>query len=114
MFIRSFGVADIARARFAHKSQTVQPLSIPSRPKIRPRVNGKFVFLGNRKLHIRGVTYGTFCPDAEGNEFPSPDRVEKDFCQMDEFDLKWPALPAGPITLRIGDGAPPDTLPACD
>jgi GT2 family glycosyltransferase len=48
----------------------------------RPSVQGKFLFLGDEKLHIRGVTYGTFSPDASGNEFPELEVVERDFAQM--------------------------------
>ena len=48
----------------------------------RPEVRGKFIFVGQEKFYIRGATYGTFCPDAEGNEFPTPDRVEADFALM--------------------------------
>src|SRR5918997_1472265 len=48
----------------------------------RPRVHGKFIFLGDEKLYVRGVTYGTFRPDADGNEYPNPEVVECDFAQM--------------------------------
>ncbi len=46
---------------------------------LRPRVRGKFFFVGNEKLYIRGVTYGPFRPDAHGNEYHDPESVEKDF-----------------------------------
>ena len=36
---------------------------------LRPRVGGKFLFLGDEKLFVRGVTYGAFAPDAHGNEY---------------------------------------------
>jgi GT2 family glycosyltransferase len=49
---------------------------------VRPRVGGKFIFIGDHKFYIRGVTYGTFHADAEGNEFPPPEIVERDFSQM--------------------------------
>ena len=52
------------------------------KPLRRPRVKGKFFFVGDDKLYIRGVTYGTFKPDDYGNEFHNPDVVEKDFGQM--------------------------------
>ena len=32
----------------------------------RPRVGGKFLFAGEQKLWVRGVTYGTFRPRAGG------------------------------------------------
>ena len=48
----------------------------------RPNVQGKFLFVGDEKLWIRGVTYGTFRPDADGNEYQDPETVEYDFAQM--------------------------------
>jgi beta-galactosidase/beta-glucuronidase len=51
---------------------------------IRPTVRGKFIFIGEEKLFVRGVTYGTFRPDSDGNEFPSPAVVRRDFEQMAE------------------------------
>ena len=48
----------------------------------RPQVKGKFFCVGDEKLWIRGVTYGTFRPDESGNEFHNPDLVEKDFAHM--------------------------------
>jgi glycosyltransferase involved in cell wall biosynthesis len=48
----------------------------------RPSVRGKFIFVGQHKFYVRGVTYGTFRPDCEGHEFPSPDVVKRDFTLM--------------------------------
>ncbi|HJQ25700.1 MAG TPA: glycosyltransferase [Blastocatellia bacterium] len=48
----------------------------------RPRVHGKFIFIGDEKFYIRGVTYGTFRADQQGNEYHTPDIVERDFAQM--------------------------------
>lgn len=45
-------------------------------------IRGKFFFVGDQKFYIRGVTYGTFCPDADGHEFPQRAVVERDFEQM--------------------------------
>jgi hypothetical protein len=53
----------------------------------RPTVQGKFLFVGDEKLWIRGVTYGTFRPDADGNEYHDPETVEQDFAQMAESGL---------------------------
>ncbi|MCL2769070.1 MAG: hypothetical protein FWD42_03035, partial [Solirubrobacterales bacterium] len=50
-------------------------------PTGRPEVRGKFIFAGEAKLRICGVTYGTFRPDERGGEF-SRDQVECDFSQM--------------------------------
>jgi len=49
---------------------------------VRPQVRGKFFYVGDEKLYVRGVTYGTFRPDDSGNEFHNPEVVEKDFAQM--------------------------------
>jgi len=48
----------------------------------RPTIRGKFLFLGDRKLYVRGVTYGTFRPNRHGSDFPDPLTVERDFAQM--------------------------------
>jgi len=51
-------------------------------PKSRPYVKAKFLFIGQEKFYIRGVTYGTFRPDQQGNEYTSRDQVERDFAMM--------------------------------
>src|SRR5437667_372615 len=48
----------------------------------RLRAQGKFFFVGEEKLYIRGVTYGTFRPNEDGEEFPAREVVERDFAQM--------------------------------
>jgi O-antigen biosynthesis protein len=51
-------------------------------PGIRPRVGGKFLQVGERKLYLHGVTYGTFRPGNDGFDYPSPEVVADDFAQM--------------------------------
>src|SRR5438309_12115856 len=51
-------------------------------PGVRPRVRGKFLFVGDEKLYVRGVTYGAFTPDAAGNEYHDLATVERDFALM--------------------------------
>src|SRR3954454_9275902 len=48
----------------------------------RPRIRGKFLYAGDRKLYVRGVTYGTFRPSEDGTAFPAPATVEHDFAAM--------------------------------
>jgi len=48
----------------------------------RPRVQGKFIFVGNEKFWVRGVTYGAFRPDANGNEYHNSETIERDFARM--------------------------------
>jgi len=45
------------------------------------RARGKFLFAGDEKLYIRGVTYGTFRPGDSGSEF-NPITAEADFVEM--------------------------------
>jgi glycosyltransferase involved in cell wall biosynthesis len=45
-------------------------------------VRGKFLYRGDEKFYVRGVTYGTFGPDASGEQFPRHDVVERDFAMM--------------------------------
>ncbi len=54
----------------------------PVRPLSRPEVHGKFLFRGTEKLCLRGVTYGTFRPGANGEDFPSREVVDRDFAQI--------------------------------
>ncbi|MBI3978565.1 MAG: glycosyltransferase [Chloroflexi bacterium] len=48
----------------------------------RPDVRGKFICVGGEALFVRGVTYGTFRPGADGSEYPDPAIVEHDFAEM--------------------------------
>ena len=57
----------------------------------RPEVRGKFLFAGDEKLWVRGVTYGTF---ADGG-FPDRPQVEADF----------EAMHAAGVTLMRGNPA---------
>ena len=47
----------------------------------RPTARGRWVAAGDRKLYVRGVTYGTFRPH-NGSSFPAPDTVKRDFAAM--------------------------------
>ncbi len=54
----------------------------PALTAARPRARGKFLWAGNEKLLVRGVTYGTFRPAPDGGEFSDPERVGRDFAAM--------------------------------
>jgi GT2 family glycosyltransferase len=41
-------------------------------------VSGKFLSAGGEKLWVRGVTYGTFRPRADGEPFPEDEVIERD------------------------------------
>ena len=48
---------------------------------MRPHAHGRSLLMGGRKLHVRGVTYGTF-GSQRGLSIPSSDRVRSDFEAM--------------------------------
>src|SRR6266536_887930 len=50
----------------------------------RIHVSGKFLFSGEEKFYVRGVTYGTFRPNDEGFQYPDRAVVEEDFARMAE------------------------------
>jgi cellulose synthase/poly-beta-1,6-N-acetylglucosamine synthase-like glycosyltransferase/sugar lactone lactonase YvrE len=65
-------------------------------PKVRVVADGKFLrCVGadgaasptDDRFLVKGVTYGTFAPDAEGYQFPSPSRVVEDFRRMAELGI---------------------------
>jgi glycosyltransferase involved in cell wall biosynthesis len=53
----------------------------------RPEARGKFLYRGTEKLYVRGVTYGTFRPNGEGQEFHDRQMVASDFAAMAEHGV---------------------------
>jgi glycosyltransferase involved in cell wall biosynthesis len=47
-----------------------------------PRTSGRFLVVNGCRFWVKGVTYGTFRPDADGEPYPSHDRVRDDFAKM--------------------------------
>ncbi len=64
---------------------------------LRATVDGKFFRLGERKFHIKGVTYGPFAPNKSNEPFASPDRTRKDFALINQL---------GANLIRIYDAPP--------
>ncbi|HEX4998712.1 MAG TPA: glycosyltransferase [Terriglobia bacterium] len=50
----------------------------------RATVKGRFLFAGDEKLFVRGVTYGPFGPDGTDREYPDLALARRDFAQMAE------------------------------
>ena len=46
------------------------PRQIAVREGVRTVVKGKFIYIGDEKFYIRGVTYGPFRPDENGCRIP--------------------------------------------
>jgi len=51
----------------------------------RVSVDGKFFRLGADKFHARGITYGPFAPNAQGEMFASPEQTARDLQQINEL-----------------------------
>jgi glycosyltransferase involved in cell wall biosynthesis len=47
-----------------------------------PTIGGKFFFVGDRKLYLRGVSYGPFAPAAHGFPLPAEPTLERDLTLM--------------------------------
>jgi len=71
-----------ALARLAPPALAASARVVGSAP--RPSVRGKFLYVGEHKLYIRGVTYGPFRPTADGCEYHTREQVDCDFELMAE------------------------------
>src|SRR3954466_15502289 len=49
---------------------------------LRPSVSGKFFRVGEKKFYLKGVTYGPFAPNAEGDPFPTHKQAARDFAMI--------------------------------
>ena len=49
--------------------------------------DGKFLRAGDERFLVKGVTYGTFAPDADGYQFPPIHQIASDFRQMAELGI---------------------------
>src|SRR5688500_14761232 len=58
-----------------------QPRRLPL-PTARPGVEGKFLRVGGERFWSRGVTYGTFVPNARGELLPEPGVARRDLREM--------------------------------
>jgi O-antigen biosynthesis protein len=61
----------------------VHSASRPSQDRV--RVDGKFFRSGERKFYVKGVTYGPFAPNAQGEFFASIEQTVRDFQQIAEL-----------------------------
>ena len=65
--------------------------------------DGKFLRRGDNRFFVKGVTYGTFVPDARGFQFPERSRVAEDFRLMAELGINTVRLytPPSPEVLDL-------------
>jgi len=55
-------------------------------PSNRVRRDGKFFRLGDDKFFVKGVTYGPFTPNSDGDYLPSREQVRGDFLQIRQLN----------------------------
>lgn len=77
-------------------------LSLP--PSGQPAVEGKFLRVGTHRFWAKGVTYGSFAPNADGEPFPPMHQLRDDFAQMRDAGINTVRL-YSPPSLRIADAA---------
>ena len=63
------------------------PLDMTKAPNSRIRPAAKFFFEQDKKFFVKGVTYGPFKPDADGNYLGRPEQVEMDLALMRQVGL---------------------------
>src|SRR5438876_676321 len=61
--------------------------STPALDDAPPAIGGKFFFVGDHKLYLRGVSYGPFAVSGHGFPFPDPPTLETDFRLMAELGV---------------------------
>lgn len=66
---------------------TARPFPFASRGKLVPRVAGKLLQIGGERFLVKGVTYGTFRPNEQGEPYPSPGQQKEDFARMREAGI---------------------------
>jgi len=59
----------------------------------RVEVKGKFLFLGEEKFWVKGVSYGAFQPDEEGQEYTNQENLHRDFKLMAKHGINVVRIP---------------------
>ncbi len=75
-----------------------------ARPVALPRVEGKFLSLGGRRFWAKGVTYGSFRANDQGEPFPPFAQLLDDFAQMRDAGVNTVRIYSPPSD-RIADAA---------
>lgn len=75
-----------ARQRSKDSRRSLHLVEIPT-VSSRPQARGKFLFIDDENFWVKGVTYGTFAPDENGQNYPAPDVVDAEFAAMAESGI---------------------------
>src|SRR6266571_3730413 len=63
-------------------SATESPERTATSLDLRPAVKGKFLWVGEEKFEVHGVTYGPFRRGPDGSPYPAPEVVDRDFAEI--------------------------------
>ena len=74
---------------------------VPQEPSDKIQIKGKFLYQGDRKFYVRGVTYGAFKSDELGQEYTDLEQIDRDFAMMASNGIN---------TVRIPHTTPPRIL----
>src|ERR1044071_5836214 len=84
----------------SYKEKSLPPSALLS-AQPRPHIGGKFIFVGDTKFYVKGVSYGAFRPDEARREYHDLEQIEHDFAQMAAHGIN---------TVRIPHTMPPRAL----
>jgi O-antigen biosynthesis protein len=73
--------------RERRRAHDVGPPAHSGRAAERFRVDGKFLRRGTSRLRLKGVTYGPFAPNDDGDPWPSPQQLQQDLEQWSELGV---------------------------
>ena len=82
MHLRVVDLQEVASSSLQRPGGGRAPQSTGAR---RVRIDGKFFRCGEEKFYAKGVTYGPFAPNANGEFFASIDQTVRDFQQLREL-----------------------------
>jgi len=71
----------------ASLAPSAPPAAVEATPLAPIRVRAKFFFDGDRKWFLKGVTYGPFRPNADGDLISTPEQARDDFVLMRELGV---------------------------
>lgn len=57
------------------------------------RIRGKFIYVGEDKFYIKGVTYGAFKADENKGEYSDLKKIDEDFAMMAETGFNTVRIP---------------------
>ncbi len=78
-------VLEAPRVTESNGERPVKGAAFPSGARM--RVHGKAFLRGGQPMHLNGVTYGPFAPNAAGEPFPEVERVRQDFAMMHSIGI---------------------------